>query len=228
MAMVSVVSAEEATIHFYPNDINKKVYWDVDVISGSTLLPQANDYAGWCADMGVSIGEGTHTFTVYSSLNPSSLPTAIVKLNWDKINYVINHKNGADWMTVQAVIWHYLGQSAPFHSSINGWSETKYNELITDADKYGTGFTPFCNQKYAVILYKVGYQPIFVEVNMPDNCINPPPAPRIPLVGTSCRDDSWYAGLSVFCTRKGILIKFFPDFRKMLFNVEEMILHPVF
>jgi len=182
LALVSVVAADQATIHFYPNDINKKVYWDVDVISGSALLPVANDYAGWCADMVVSIGEGTHTFEVYSSLDPSSLPDTIVDQNWDKINWVINHKNGADWKTVQAVIWHYLGKSQPYHSSIDGWSENKYNELITDADNYGAGFVPFCNQKYAVILYKSGYQPIFVEVDMPDNCNNPPPVPEFPSI----------------------------------------------
>ena len=180
LAIVSVVSADQATITFYPNNAAKNVYWDIDVTSGSALIPTANDYVGWCADMGVSIGEGTHTFDVFSSLDPSSLPPAIEDQNWDKINWVINHKDGADWKTVQAVIWHYLGKSAPFHSSIDGWSETKYTELITNADKYGTGYVPFCKQKYAVILYLKGYQPIFAEVDIPGNCINPPPAPEFP------------------------------------------------
>jgi len=108
-----------------------------------------------------------------------SIEEKMSKLNWDKINYVINHKNGAKWDTVQAVIWHYLGEAPPYTGgSIDGYDTGKYQELIDNADLHGVGYSPYCREKYAIILYQSGLQAIFAEVSVPTvDCTNPPPIP---------------------------------------------------
>ncbi len=170
MALTAVASAAlpvsvTASIH-YPGIVS---YWDVDVTSGGNAdLPNMNDYLGWCSDSQHSISQGTHTFQVYSSLGV--VPAFIPPANWNKINYLINHKNGADWKTLQAAIWHYDGTpNPPFHWSINGWNPVKYAQLIADADANGGSYVPGPGDKYAAILYKSSCaQTIFIELPIPE------------------------------------------------------------
>ena len=193
VALVSLASADTATLTFQ-HTTTPGAYWDIDVSSGSTLLPPGLDYPGWCANMNIPVSSGTTwVFTVFDSRNtasygaswPSTIPNN--QQAWNKINYVINHRTTslgtADWKTVQAVIWYYLNYGPPFHGSIAGYDEAQYAKLIENADPHGD-YKPYCKEVFAVVLYKDGIQGIVAQVTVPTlGCTNPPPnVPEFPTV----------------------------------------------
>jgi hypothetical protein len=175
LALVSVASAAlpsqvTATL-WHPGPVS---YWDVDITSGGNAdLPNANDYIGWCSDSKAGQGSGSEVFNVYSSLE--TLPAAIPYSNWNKLNYVLNHKGVANGATIQAVIWYY---------GINGeieWGDDEpigvvdpvvRQQLIDDADDFGGAYVPGPGDVYAVILWvPETAQPVFIAM----------PIPRIPV-----------------------------------------------
>lgn len=170
LALVTVASAAlpaqvTATLN-HPGPVS---YWDVDVTVGGGDIPAANDYVGWCADSQGSLTTGSKVFKVYSSLKP--LPADLPSADWNKINYVINNKGGADEYTVQAVIWYYDGGPYPWGVV----DPVKYAALIAAADANPT-FVPVYGENYAVILWSAKTaQPVFIEVPIPDI-----PAPEFP------------------------------------------------
>jgi hypothetical protein len=170
LALVSVASAAlpsqvTATIgHPGPQS-----YWDVDVTIGGGDIPAADDYIGWCASSALGLGEGERIFQVYSSLG--TMPEGFPTVDWNKVNYVINHKAGANPSTIQAVIWHYDGGV----NSFDGVDMTKYDALIAAAEANPT-YVPGVGENYAVILWNHrSLQPIFIEIPIPEI-----PAPEFP------------------------------------------------
>jgi hypothetical protein len=163
LALVSVASAalpsQVTAMITYPGPVS---YWDVDVTSGGGDIPTANDYVGMCGSSKNYISVGSHVFNVYSSLKP--LPSGLPYANWNKINYVINHKAGADKYTLQAVIWYY--DSGPY--SWGTVDPVKKAELIAEADK-NPNYVPGSGENYAVILWSSATaQPIIIELPVPD------------------------------------------------------------
>jgi hypothetical protein len=170
LALVSVASASlpsevTATIG-YPGP---QSYWNVDVTIGGGDIPAVNGYIGWCADSLTGLGEGTRIFQVYSSLG--AMPEGFPTINWNKVNYVINHKDGADKYTIQAVIWHYDGGPHVWGT----YDVAKYNALIAAADA-NPAYVPGPGDLYSVILWNLrSAQPIFIELPVPEI-----PAPEFP------------------------------------------------
>jgi hypothetical protein len=164
LALVSVASAAlpaqvTATIG-HPGPVS---YWDVDVTVGGGDIPAANDYIGWCEDSQTFLGAGTHVFMVYSSLG--ALPAGLPTVDWHKVNYVINHKAGADQDTIQAVIWHYDGRPVP----VQPYNPALYAQIVNDADANGAAYVPDVGEMYAVILWSSRTaQPVFIELPVPD------------------------------------------------------------
>jgi hypothetical protein len=87
------------------------------VMTFSNILPGwdvvSQTYPGWCVQLSTEMSRGVdHSVGLYSSIDPrvlSGIPWPSSKTynssNWDKVNYVINHKQGASKSTIQAVIW---------------------------------------------------------------------------------------------------------------------------
>lgn len=165
LALVSVASAGlpsqvTATLaHPGPNG-----YWNVDVtaVVGGTDISTTVNYDGYCAASNLPITVGSKVFNVYSSLG--ALPAGLPTVNWNKVNYVLNHKAGADNATIQAVIWHYDG--GPHSYPTVNW--VKYQELVNAADANPT-YVPGVGENYAVILWSSrNQQPVIIEVPIPD------------------------------------------------------------
>jgi hypothetical protein len=168
VALLALVAVASASL---PSQVTARItnpgpssYWDVDVSVGGGDIPAVDDYIGWCSDTDSLIATpSTHTFKVISSLG--SIPSYIPTMDWNKANYIINNKHGADKCTVQAAIWHYDG-------SYHYWcpvDTTKYNALITDANN-NASYVPGPNNKYAVILWDESMrkpQPVFIEIPVP-------------------------------------------------------------
>jgi hypothetical protein len=68
-------------------------------------------YLGWCADVN-SDYNNNNASTVYTpySTYAANLPANAQNPNWDKVNWVLNHKVANTW-TVQQVIWRLLSGS---------------------------------------------------------------------------------------------------------------------
>ncbi len=171
LALISVASAalpSQVTATIASPGTATHSYWDVDVTNGGGDIPAASDYVGWCADSVWTLNPGTHIFNVYSSLE--ALPAGLPTVNWNKVNYVINHKDGANAATIQAVIWYYdhgeitWNPAAPL-GPVNAADRAA---LIAAADANGVGYVPGPGDIYAVILWSSRtVQPVFIELPIP-------------------------------------------------------------
>lgn len=190
LAIVSVVSASQvtATISY----TGASPYWNVHIDTGTGILTSGNNYIGWCADSNAVLGNGQHTFNVYSSLGNDHVPS-ITSAEWGSINWVLNNKP-ADWKVVQMLVWHYDGQSDPSIAYPWHWSlgsaptqeqKDQYDVLKALADQH-TDFIPDCGDKYAAIILNVNPQTgledgqaIFIEA-IRTTCPGPDPGIPVP------------------------------------------------
>jgi hypothetical protein len=70
-----------------------------DVINGT--------YPGWCVQRDTLMTlKVNHTVVLYSSYDPA-MPMYYQNPNWDKVNYLINHKNGSK-ESIQNAIWYFI------------------------------------------------------------------------------------------------------------------------
>jgi len=175
IALVAVASAAlpatvDATIA-HPGSLPS--YWTVAITSGGNAdLPNSPPpYLGWCADSQTGITTGSHTFDVYSSLDPTN-PSPISAANWQKINYVINHKGTLNKYEVQAIVWKYDGGEPPagwWGAASIDW--TKVTTAMTAADTYVAAhpaYAPGPGDVYGVVLWSGDdAQAIFIEVPIP-------------------------------------------------------------
>ena len=81
-------------------------------------------------------------------------------MHFDKINWVLNHKNGASITDIQTAIW-YLTGAAAYPTSPGAIA------LVQDADANGTGYVPGPGEIMAVIVYVADtVQSTFIEVTV--------------------------------------------------------------
>ncbi len=110
-------------------------------------------YPGWCVQLSTEMSRGVdHAVRLYSSIDPGiidGIPWVSNKTynstNWDKVNYVINHKQGASKSTIQEVIWWYINNDPV---SINN---TIAKNIVNDTDLHGDNFTPSPGQNIAIL-----------------------------------------------------------------------------
>lgn len=176
LALVSVATAAlPAQVTAEITSPGSVSYWNLDVTSGGGDIPAA-DYAGWCGSSGFGLSPGQHTFNVYSSLG--SLPNGLPAMNWNKVNYVINHDQGANAATLQQVFWYYDTGAYTWNPNapLGPFDATKYAALIADADANGGSYVPGPGDDYAVILWSASTaQPVFIELPIPEI-----PSPEFP------------------------------------------------
>ncbi len=110
---------------------------------------------GFCINKHITINVGTtYNVNVYSTLlDPSVLPAQIAAIEWDKINWLVNHLDqfsGYNWYDLQNALWKlenpaYGGEGDPG----NGVPVVNFNDPLTMASKmfaaantYGDGYVP--------------------------------------------------------------------------------------
>ena len=127
-----------------------------DVVTGQ--------YLGWCVQKDTEMTRAVnHRVLLYSSYDPA-MPQSFVNSNWDKVNYLINHKNGSR-RSIQNVIWNYIcGDSIPT-------DDIHAMAMRADADAFGTGFVPQPGQKIAILVDVINsvysIQRTFFELTLP-------------------------------------------------------------
>jgi hypothetical protein len=182
-ATASLVKAAGPSINLPPDYISIQVkypssnsYYDVilsNVPSGYHLSD--GTYVGWCVDEHHYIYNGkTYSGILYSSYDPSN-PHG--DPDWDKVNYILNHKEGT-WKDVQEAIWYFVdGGNTP--STAHGQA------MVNDAKNNGQGFVPMPGQIMAVIVWiNSGTQVPIIEVVVPlQNVV--PEYPLGPILGVA-------------------------------------------
>lgn len=97
---------------------------DLDVVNG--------DYEGWCAQRFVMMPRNQElTVRFYNSYDPL-LPSQVREKNWEKVNYILNHHDGATMMDIQYAFW-YLLCDYPYSSltsAVKILVDTAQNEFI--------------------------------------------------------------------------------------------------
>ena len=144
------------TMH-YPGTFS---YWSHDLSSVPTGYDAADgNYLAWCLQEQVyAYPENLYCgVTLYAFTDPT-MPTIFAGMQFDKINWVLNHKNGASIIDIQSAIWYFTGAG--------GYPTTPGAiALVVDADANGVGYVPGSGEIMGVIVYiSDTVQSTFIEV----------------------------------------------------------------
>lgn len=121
-------------------------------------------YTGWCIED--NLNANTSPVRLYSSYDPA-LPGNLGSVPWDRLNYILNHKQGTA-EDVQAALWSLTLGSFSYPVTPAAVA------MLNDAAVNGIGFVPGPGQIIAVILYTgddgirwVGFQDTIIELRLP-------------------------------------------------------------
>jgi hypothetical protein len=163
------IEAFDSTISYFETKLT-------DVPSGYDVTN--GTYLGWCIDQSAEMERSptTHSVSLYSSLNP---PEGLVDMEWDKVNYVLNHKQGGP-QDIEQAIWNFINMNGGYSA------ETVLAQaMVADAEANGAGFIPQDTQVMAVIcdpLYLFPgdeeVQVSIIEVTVPSSGSLPTPTPN--------------------------------------------------
>lgn len=157
---------------------------DFDVVEGY--------YAAWCVDPNDLIKPNNDYYPVYLySSYDANMPAHFSDPDWDKVNYIINNKQGT-MADIQRAIWHFIDGlgGTPYTGS-----DPEVLAMIADADSYGEGFEPATDQLIAVLCDSgEDIQNTFIEVNRP-----------VPEASTLLLFGSGLSSLLVFARKKGLI-----------------------
>jgi hypothetical protein len=107
-----------------------------------------NTYLAWCAQLvntnDPSLDGGVHGALLLSTTGP--LPAPWDTKPWDKINYLLNHRQG-EMIDLQYAIWHFTDGFTP-----NEEEHPAAIAMIADAEAFGEGFVPGVDDIVAVLV----------------------------------------------------------------------------
>jgi PKD repeat protein len=102
-------------------------------------------YLGWCIQKSVTMTKYVnHTVALYSSYDPN-MPEQFHNCPWNKINYVINHKQGSR-ESIEKVLWYYAGEDVYPETDLDA------QHMIINANANGTSFIPDVGQNIAILV----------------------------------------------------------------------------
>jgi hypothetical protein len=134
-------------------------------------------YAAWCVTLFLAdptTGGVVHEGILLDTLSPG-LPTPFGAIPWDKINYLLNHKQGSI-SDIQYALWHFTDGFAP-----DAAVSPAAIDMIADTDAHGSGFVPGQGEIIAVAVLWQGtaanLQGCIIEVPSPGTSPGVPPAP---------------------------------------------------
>lgn len=106
-------------------------------------------YPAWCSEQGVYFYPGVwYEAMLYSSYDPNlqSKCSDCYDPDWDKVNYIINHRHwNATREDVQKAIWYFIDHGIyP--------NDTEAKAMVDDALANGSGFRPIIGQYFSIIV----------------------------------------------------------------------------
>ena len=138
------------------------------------IVKNETKYYGWCADQNVDFYTGVPYCTkLYSPAIISVKRRDGKPVEWDKVLYILNHRDGYNVASVQKAIWYYL-QGIVFDSPDFQGIPDRHQELIDAAEAYGDGYVPSAGEK-TILLADVSFknncskaQPHIIEIDIPE------------------------------------------------------------
>jgi hypothetical protein len=171
-AIVGAIQMYFPSIHLPDKPVTMKTYngtvsyFDVYLFDVPNGLDITNGYyVAWCADRSTHMPrEKDLTVRLYNSYD-LLLPLPLRDKNWDKVNYIINHKGNATKVDIQDAIW-YLLNDYPYDKITNA-----AQNLVNTAQN---GFIPKPGDFIAILAEPVHtnerpwpFQFTFIEIRLP-------------------------------------------------------------
>jgi len=119
-------------------------------------------YKAWCLAENRPIRRNAiHKVRLYNCYDPN-LPPEFRGMEWNQINYVVNHKKGSK-EAIQQAIWHFAGSEKQTTFSVEA------AQLIEEANLKGKDYKPAEGEFLAVICKPDDKkQPVFIEYKIPE------------------------------------------------------------
>ena len=148
--------------------------------SGFDVIPNV-PYGAWCDDpYSGPPPYDPRNASLYSTYD-SNMPADVSNIEWDKINYLLNHKQGQPNYVIQPAIWYLITGSRDTGNGFTCPVSSTCDQLVTDAISNGAGFVPGPGEIVGVLVYlngisiveeeDDGVQDLLIELTLP-----PPPA----------------------------------------------------
>lgn len=122
-------------------------------------------YPGWCLDYTKNMPRNVNLAVTLYNYDSASLPSAFKDNDWDKVNWILNHKDGYSRWDIQYAIWYFINE-LPWK---NVDPTTKARSLIASANASGEGYEPECGDIIPIVAVPVGTdaQCTFLELVIP-------------------------------------------------------------
>jgi hypothetical protein len=140
---------------------------------------QNDTYRGWCMENNHAYpGIKDKQYYLYDSADTGNLPSVFIGKPWNKVNYLLNHKQGTRY-DVQKALWQILGTDADSLVVDPKINEDVVNAMVAAANNNGPGFVPGPGQFVAVLILNDGFGPAatdernqdtLIEVQLPAGC----------------------------------------------------------
>lgn len=148
-------------VHVTPDHDSNKSWFDFTLSNVTPGYDITNGvYPGWCVQKYRLMNNGSNPVYIKSCYDPT-LPQDFKNVSWDKINYIINHRQGKDKYSVQSAIWYFTD-----NTSIS--NDTGAQALVNDTLQNGPGYIPQSGDILAIPV--IGYhalQSAFLELTIP-------------------------------------------------------------
>ena len=141
-------------------------YWfDITLSNVSVGKDITNgNYHGWCVQKDMKMSDAQHGVKLKSSYDFDNLSIGFQNIgqeNWNKINYIINHRDGVSRNNTQMAIWNITD-----NVDLSTYNDSR--ALVNAANLNGQNFTPTIGEKLAVPLVGVRtIQLAFLELTVP-------------------------------------------------------------
>lgn len=119
-------------------------------------------YNAWCLMKSKPLRRNAlHNVRLYNCYGPD-LPPVFRAMEWNRINYIINHKKGSK-EAIQEAIWHFADPERPTKLSAQA------SRLVQEADLKGRDYKPGEGDLIAIICQPEGdEQSVFIEYKIPE------------------------------------------------------------
>ncbi len=164
LCLASLAGAQAPTVSLPPGSVlisptqTGSTYAQValSVPAGTPNSVWSATYNGWCINPKASLKP--YSATLYSSYDAALPADEGTAIQWQKINWILNHKQGNSgtlstvMLDVQQVIWRLLFSTSVYRVALTPAGTS----LLGDANTYGVGFVPGPGELMAVVLYAHG------------------------------------------------------------------------
>ena len=148
---ITVAASEQPTVYLPSGavlmtpDYDGSASWFNFTLSGVPLGYDVKNgvYPGWCVQKYKEMASGTNNPVVLKSCYADNLPLHYQEIDWEKINYIINHKQGKNRVSVQYAIWN-------FTDHINYSTYPGAQAIINDTNANSSGYIPQSGEILAI------------------------------------------------------------------------------